>query len=93
MREQALQPFIYVQREDAGANIGYRITMVETGKIMGRIILIGEEFVIVGSEADPLVHNREREPVGYNITEVLIYPLEIDSIVYIHDGWANVNVA
>ena len=92
MREQALQPFVYVQREDAGANIAYRITMVETGRVIGRVILIGEEFVIAGSEADPLVHNRGRELSGYDAAEVLLYPLEINSIVYIHDGRANSNV-
>ena len=75
------------------ANIGYRITIVEIGKIIGQIILIGEDFVIAGSKADPLVHNREREPLGYNAAEVLIYPLEINSIMYIHDGRANVNIA
>ena len=93
MREQALQPFVYVQREDAGANIAYRITIVETGRVIGRVILIGEEFVIAGSEADPLVHNRGRELSGYDAAEVLLYPLEINSIVYIHDGRANSNVA
>ena len=93
MRERALEPFVYVQCEDSNANIGYRITIVETGKIIGRIILIGEDFVIARSEADPLVHNREREPSGYDTAEVLIYPLEINSTVYIHDGRANVNVA
>ena len=40
-----------------------------------------------------MIHNREQEPSNYEVTKVLIYPLEINSITYIHDGRANVNMA
>ena len=35
----------------------------------------------------------KENPSGYDASEVLLYPLEINDVVYIHDGRTDANVA
>ena len=85
MQERAFEPFVRIYWEDSGANLGFCVAMAESGITIGRLLLMGEQFVIAGSSADPLVHNREREPSHYGAKEVLLYPLNVDTATYLYD--------
>lgn len=74
-------------------NLGFRIAILDTWTTIGRILLVGEEFVIVRSDADPLVHNRERESSCYPAEGMLVYPIEIGPTTFIFDVRADMNIA
>ena len=93
LRVRALEPVIRLDRNDEGTNIGVYVKFASSNVTIGRVLLVGEEWIVEGSSEDPMTHNRERPPSNYAFEEMLLYPLDTGTIIYLFDGRADVNVA
>lgn len=67
-------------------NFGFQIAMVDTNITIGRVLLVGDKFVIVGSNADHTSHNWEQEPSRYDWEEILFYPIEVGLETFLYNA-------